>query len=252
VLIKSDGTLVLLDFGMVGEISKNDAVNFQSLLEAILLKNYPRSIEILMNLGFLLPEADTKVVEKLLAEALTFNLADLKDMDIFAVKKEMNEMVKSLPIQVPTRFVFLGRSFVTVEGILRTLCPTKDSIKIMEPAFKDWLNQSQTNKWKLILKWIQSQPVFQIFHTLSDLVHMPEKYLEMKETQQQRELTFIIYENQKKQTFILAVFGLIGVFSGVYLGEQMIWIGSTVILGASILAYAVSSRKQKKWLRKRK
>lgn len=252
VLIKSDGTLVLLDFGMVGEISKNDAVNFQSLLEAILLKNYPRSIEILMNLGFLLPEADTKVVAKLLEEALTFNLADLKDMDIFAVKKEMNEMVKSLPIQVPTRFIFLGRSFVTVEGILRALCPTKEIIKIMEPAFKDWLNHSQTNKWKLILKWIQSQPIFQMFNTISDLVHIPEKYLEMKETQQQRELTFTIFENQKKQAFTLGVFGLIGVFLGVYVGDQMIWIGSVVILGASILAYAVCSRKQKKWLPKRK
>jgi predicted unusual protein kinase regulating ubiquinone biosynthesis (AarF/ABC1/UbiB family) len=172
-------------------------------------------------------------------------------MDIFAVKKEMNDMVKTLPIQVPTRFVFLGRSFVTVEGILRTLCPKKETIKIMEPPFKDWLNHSDTNKWKLILKWIQSQPVFQLFHTISELVHMPGKYLEMKETQQQREFSFTIYENQKKQAFILGMFGLMGVFLGAYSVVPVIWEGSTVLIGISFLGYVISSRKQRKWLNKK-
>jgi predicted unusual protein kinase regulating ubiquinone biosynthesis (AarF/ABC1/UbiB family) len=246
VLVKSDGTLVLLDFGMIGEISKKDASNFQGLLEAILLKNYAKATNVLVDLGFLLPDANTKAVEKILAEALTFNLDDFKDMDIFAVKKEMNDIVKSLPIQVPTRFIFLGRAFVTVEGILRTLCPTKESIKIMESAFKKWLDQSHTNKWKLILKWIQSQPVFQIFHTISDLAQMPGKYLELKETQQQREFTFTIYENQKKQSFILGVFGIVGVFSGVYLDYPVIWIGSACLMGVSIVGYAVCSWKQRK------
>jgi predicted unusual protein kinase regulating ubiquinone biosynthesis (AarF/ABC1/UbiB family) len=250
VLIKSDGTLVLLDFGMVGEISKKDAANFQGLLETILLKNYPKAVEVLVDLGFLLPDADSKMVEKLLAEALTFNFANLKEMDIFAVKKEMNDMVKTLPIQVPTRFVFLGRSFVTVEGILRTLCPKKETIKIMEPPFKDWLNHSDTNKWKLILKWIQSQPVFQLFHSISNLVQAPGKYLEMKETQEQRGFSFTIYENQKKQAFILEVFGLVGVFSGVYLDVPMIWEGSAVLIGISFIGYAICSRKQRKWLHK--
>jgi predicted unusual protein kinase regulating ubiquinone biosynthesis (AarF/ABC1/UbiB family) len=250
VLIKADGTLVLLDFGMVGEISKKDASNFQGLLEAILLKNYAKATEVLVELGFLLPDANTKAVEMLLAEALTFNLADFKDMDIFAVKKEMNDIVKSLPIQVPTRFIFLGRSFVTVEGILRTLCPTKESIKIMEPAFKDWLNQSHTNKWKLILKWIQTQPVFQIFHSISDLVQVPGQYLEMKETQQQREFVFTIYENQKKQVFVLGVLGLVGVFSGIYLDFRWIWEGSVVLIGGSLIGYIICSSKQRKWINK--
>jgi predicted unusual protein kinase regulating ubiquinone biosynthesis (AarF/ABC1/UbiB family) len=40
ILIQPDGTFVLLDFGMVGEISKRDSVYFQQLLEGILLKDY--------------------------------------------------------------------------------------------------------------------------------------------------------------------------------------------------------------------
>jgi predicted unusual protein kinase regulating ubiquinone biosynthesis (AarF/ABC1/UbiB family) len=248
VLVKLDGTLVLLDFGMVGEISKKDATNFQGLLETILLKNYSQAAEILVELGFLLPDANSKDIESLLAEALSFNIADLKEMDIFAVKKEMNDIVKSLPIQVPTRFIFLGRSFVTIEGILRTVCPTKESLKIMEPAFKDWLNQSNTNKWKLILKWIHSQPVFQIFHSISDLVKTPKQYLELKETQQQREFAFSIYENQKKQVFMLGVLGLLGVFLGAYIKSKLVWEGSAGLICVSLAGYVVCNLRQQKWL----
>jgi hypothetical protein len=42
-----------------------------------------------------------------------------KEIDLFALKMEMNDMIQILSIQVPTRFAFLGRSFFTIEGIIR-------------------------------------------------------------------------------------------------------------------------------------
>jgi predicted unusual protein kinase regulating ubiquinone biosynthesis (AarF/ABC1/UbiB family) len=247
--VKSDGTLVLLDFGMVGEISKADATHFQSLLEAILLKNYAKAAEVLVNLGFLLPEANLKPIEKLLAEALSFDLAELKEMDLFAVKKQMNDIVKSLPIQVPTRFVFLGRSFVTIEGMLHTISPNRELLDLIKPAFMDWLNQSETNKWKLFLKWVNSQPVFQFVHKVFDLIEKPQQILEQKETQQLREFQFAIFENQKKQWFYLGLVGVVGTFVGIFFKEALIWQGSIGLAGISLIGYWISSWKQKKWVK---
>jgi predicted unusual protein kinase regulating ubiquinone biosynthesis (AarF/ABC1/UbiB family) len=249
VLVKSDGTLVLLDFGMVGEISKKDALNFQELLQAILLKNYSKAAETLLDLGFLLPEVNLKTIESLLKEAVTIDLDQLKEMDLLAVKKEMNDIVKSLPIQVPTRFVFLGRSFVTIEGMLHTLNPNKEILEIVKPAFMEWLNQTNPNKWKFVLKWIQAQPIFQIFQSISDLLETPQRSLAQKEIQQQREFYFAIYENQKKQTFYLGVLGLLGVFSGIYLQNPMMWKISLGWFGISFVGYVVSSWRQRKWLK---
>jgi predicted unusual protein kinase regulating ubiquinone biosynthesis (AarF/ABC1/UbiB family) len=249
VLVKSDGTLVLLDFGMVGEISKADATQFQSLLEAILLKNYAKAVEVLVNLGFLLPEANLKPIEKLLAEALSFDLAELKEMDLFAVKKQMNDIVKTLPIQVPTRFVFLGRSFVTIEGMLHTISPNRELLDLIKPAFMDWLNQSETNKWKLFLKWVNSQPVFQFVHKVFDLIEKPQQLLEQKETQQLREFQFAIFENQKKQWFYLGLVGVVGTFVGIFFKEALIWQGSIGLAGISLIGYWISSWKQKKWVK---
>lgn len=249
-LVKSDGTLVLLDFGMVGEISKNDAANFQSLLEAILLKNYSKATEVLVNLGFLLPNADLKIVEKMLAEALSLDLAQLKELDLFAVKKQMNDVIRSLPIQVPTRFVFLGRSFVTIEGMLHTISPNKEILEIVKPAFIDWLNNSETNKWKLFLKWINSQPIFQIFHSVTDLLNKPQLFLEQKENQQLREFQFMIFESQKKHSFTLGVVGVSGIFIGLYLQTPALWQGAVGVVGLSLCGYIVSSLRQRKWMKK--
>ncbi|ETI67067.1 ABC1 kinase family protein [Neobacillus vireti] len=249
VMIKSDGTLVLLDFGMVGEISKKDAMNFQDLIQSIFAKNYSMAVKVLMDLGFFLPDANSKTIEPLLKEALSIDFNQLKEMDLFQVKRDVNEMIKSLPIQVPTRFVFLGRSFVTVEGMLHTINPNQEFLEIAKPAFIDWLKQGNQNKWKLLVKWVQAQPVFQIFHSITDLLKTPKRLLEQKERQHQSEFYFSIFENQKKQSFFLGVLGMAGGFFGLYMNDPLILQISAGIVGISVISYLICSARQKKWLK---
>ncbi|MBK3495563.1 AarF/ABC1/UbiB kinase family protein [Viridibacillus sp. YIM B01967] len=249
VLVKSDGTIVLLDFGMVGEISKKDAINFQNLMQAILLKNYAQAAEILGDLGFLLPEANLKTIQNLLKEVLTMDLNQLKEMDLLAVKKEMNDMVKLLPIQVPTRFIFLGRSFVTIEGMLLTISPNKEILEIVKPVFMDWLNQSNSSKWKFFLKWINALPIFQVFHSIQDLLETPQRLLVQKETLQQREFYFSIYENQKKQMFIISVLGFVGISLGIYFQYPILSKVSVGLMVISFIGYFFCSWRQRKWLK---
>jgi predicted unusual protein kinase regulating ubiquinone biosynthesis (AarF/ABC1/UbiB family) len=249
VLMKSDGTLVLLDFGMVGEISKKDALNFQDLLQAILVKNYSEAVDILVELGFLLPNAERKPIENLLKEALSIDLGQLKEMDLFAIKKDLNAIIQTLPIQVPTRFIFLGRSFVTIEGILHIINPNEEILQVMKPAFVDWLDQSNQSKWKMVLKWINAQPIFQMFHSITDLIETPQRFLEQKEMQQQREFNFTYYENQKKQAFYLCMVGTISTFVAGYLHNSFMWKASLGVIGISLLGYVICSWKQRKWLK---
>lgn len=249
VLVQADGTLVLLDFGMVGEISKTDAANFQALLEGILLKNYAKSAEAFQNLGFLLPGANLKIIEKLIADAISFDLTQLKELDIFRVKKDMTDLLYSLPVQVPTRFVFLGRSFVTIEGIFYSLCPEKEPLDVLKPVFMNWLNNSDTNRWKLFFKYVQSLPVFQVAHSITSLIEKPQQFLELKELQQHREFQFTIFENKKKHSFILCITGILGGLFGVYEEINIIWQVSLGFVVLSLIGYIVSSWQQKKWMK---
>jgi predicted unusual protein kinase regulating ubiquinone biosynthesis (AarF/ABC1/UbiB family) len=249
VLVSKAGNLILLDFGMVGQISKQDAVTFQVLIESFLAKNYTKAVDCLSHLGFLLPEADTATIERLLAEFVSFQPAQLKGMDLMALKMEINDFVKALPIQVPTRFVFLGRSFVTVEGIIRNLTPQADLMELGKPVFIDWLKNQGNHKWSFVWQWIKSQPIFRFFHSATEYLNMPQKLEQIKETEQRRQFQFTIYENNKKHLFQLTIVGLIGIAAGLYTSHTLIWKGALGITMISVAGYFMYNVKQKKWMK---
>lgn len=248
ILISKDGKIILLDFGMAGEISKNDALAFQGLIECFLAKNYTKAVECFSRLGFLLPEADTRTIEKLLAEWMSFQPSQLKEMDLFALKMEMNDMIQALPIQVPTRFVFLGRSFITIEGLVINLAPEEELLDLGKPVFIEWL-KGQGNKWSFIWQVIQSQPVFKIFHSVNEFLKAPQKMEQLKETELRRQFQFTIYENRKKHSFQLLLLGLIGSGIGCSLSNPLLIKLSLGLTVLAITGYLITSLKLKKWMK---
>ncbi|WP_338786899.1 ABC1 kinase family protein [Metabacillus sp. FJAT-53654] len=249
ILVSKEGKIILLDFGMVGEITKKDATYFQGLIESFLSKNYTKAVDCLFHLGFLLPGAESRTMEKLLAEFMSFQPDQLKEMDVIALKLEMNDMIQALPIQVPTRFVFLGRSFVTIEGILLNLAPEEGLIDLMKPVFMEWLNKQGNNKWSFVWQWIQSQPIFKLFHSVTEFLDAPKKLEQIKEIEQRRQFQFIIYENHKKQLFQLTIFGFIGIAAGIYTIHPLILKLSIGVSFIASVGYFICSYKLKKWMK---
>ncbi|MFB9760439.1 ABC1 kinase family protein [Ectobacillus funiculus] len=249
ILVSKDGKIILLDFGMIGEITKKDADNFQILIVSLLSKNYAKAVDCLYRLGFLLPEAEPSTIERLLAEFISFRPEQLKEMDLMALKLEMNDMIQALPIQVPTKFIFLGRSFMTIEGIIRHLAPEIELIDIGKPVFMEWLTKQGNNKWSLVWQWIQSQPIFRIIYSATEFLNAPQKLERIKEIEQRRQFQFTIYENNKKQLFQLVLFGLLGMVAGIYTSQTLIWKLSVGVTGVSLIGYFVCYYKLKKWMK---
>ncbi len=249
VLVSKEGKIILLDFGMVGELSKKDAGYFQGLIESFLAKNYPKAVDCLFHLGVLLPEAESRTIERILAEFITFQPAQLKEMDLLAFKMEINDMIQALPIQIPTRFVFLGRSVVTIEGIIRNLAPDAEILELGKPVFMEWLNKQGNNKWLFVWQWLQSQPIFKIFHSVTEFLNAPQKLEQLKEVEQRRQFQFTIYENTKKQLFQLTLFGMTGIAAGLYTSYDLIWQLSAGVAAVSLAGYVICSYKLKKWMK---
>ncbi|WP_456273418.1 ABC1 kinase family protein [Bacillus sp. AK031] len=249
VLLKEDGSIILLDFGMVGEITKVDAENLQTLLEAILVKNYERAARTFLDLGFLLPGADLKMIEKMLKEVLSMDFGSLQEMDLFALKKEMNDMVRSLPVQVPTRFVFLGRSFATIEGLIYNVVPDEDLLDVAKPVFMEWLRENGTGKWQFVLKWLGSQPFMKGFSYLTELIEAPKKLMEQKELLQHRDFQFALYENQKKRLSYFVLAGIVGTGTGAYMELSSVWIISVGIGLIAAIRFAMVNWKQERWMK---
>lgn len=249
ILVSKEGKIILLDFGMVGEISKRDSSHFQDLIKSFLSKDYAKTVECLAHLGFLLDEGESRTIERLLAEYVTIQPSDLKDMDLIALKMEMNDMIQALPIQVPTRFVFLGRSFVTIEGILHELVQEDELIDIAKPVFLEWLSKQENSKWSFVWMWLQSHPLFKIFHSASEFLKTPQTLERLKETEQRRQFQFTILENNKRHLFQLMLLGLGGLGASIYLSHPLLWKISTGVTIFSIAGYFISHYNLKKWMK---
>ncbi|MFA9559030.1 ABC1 kinase family protein [Evansella sp. AB-rgal1] len=249
VLVSKKGEIILLDFGMIGEISKKDATYFQGLIESTLAKNYSKAVECLTHLGFLLPEADPKTMERLLEEWMSVTPSQLKEVDMIALKMEMNDIIQALPIQVPTRFVFLGRSFVTLEGIILSLASEDEIVDIVKPEFMDWLDTHGNKKWSFIWHWLQSQPLFKFLYTVTEFFKLPQKMEEMQEKELRRTFQFTIYENYKKQLFQLTLLGFLGIGAGIYTSHELLLQVSTGVSAVSSIGYLLVNHKLKKWMR---
>ncbi|RXI95568.1 AarF/ABC1/UbiB kinase family protein [Anaerobacillus alkaliphilus] len=249
VLVSKKGEIILLDYGMTGEISKKDASYLQELIECFLSKNYSKAVETLTQLGFLLPEADPRTMERLLSELMTFQPEQLKEMDLIKLKLEMNDIIQALPIQVPTRFVFLGRSFVTMEGLIRGLVTEDELFELAKPVFMEWVKNQGNNKWTFVWYWLQSQPLFKVLHSATEFLQLPQKLEILKEKEQRREFQFTIYENYKRQLFQLMLLSLFGVGAGIYAEHLFILQLASAVAGVSSVGYLICNYKLKKWLK---
>lgn len=248
-LLSKEGKIILLDFGMVGEISKKDAKHFQGLIESFLTKNYSKTVDCLSQLGFLLPEADHRTMEKLLEELMSFELSQLKEIDLIAFKRDLNDIIQALPIQVPTRYIFLGRSFVAIEGIILNLISEDDVLELVKPVFTNWLNKEGNQKWSLVWQWIQAQPIFKIFHSIQQFLQLPHKLEDLKEIEQRREFQFTVYETYKKHLFQLSLLGIIGIAASIFTSHLILLYFSGGLTSISCIGYFNVTHKQKKWMR---
>ncbi|MBU7592329.1 ABC1 kinase family protein [Metabacillus halosaccharovorans] len=249
ILFSSEGKVIMLDLGMVGEISKKDATYFQTLIGSILAKDYKKAVECLYHLEFIQSQDNSRTMEKLMEELVSFDPSQLKESDLLKLKLEMNDLIQALPIQVPTRFVFLGRAVITIEGNLRNLVPEQELIELGKPVFMKWLQSQGNNKWSFLWQWAKSQPLFKIIHSVTDFLQAPKKYEMVKETEQRRLFQFTIIENNKKRCSQFALIGLIGVGYSIVSSHDLLGQLSGGLTILSAVGYGICGIRLKKWMK---
>jgi len=144
-LLKPDGTLTLIDFGMVGTVRKEDATHIRELIEAIILEDADKVIEALEQLRFLLPTADRSALQDAILSLIRLYTGEgpllLDEAALERILTDIQETVKHQPIQLPSEFAFLGRALSTLVGVLHILDPGIDLSALTRPIVRDWVRR---------------------------------------------------------------------------------------------------------------
>ncbi|MDH7479474.1 MAG: AarF/ABC1/UbiB kinase family protein [Syntrophomonadaceae bacterium] len=140
IMVLPDGRLGLVDFGMVGCVTSHDKEALRQLVISLGSKNAPGIVSAFGELGFLRPETDRVVVrralEQLIEEFGDQHIGEFSNQKWVEIMRELEEVVREQPFQIPSNFIFLGRTIGTLFGICVTLEPEARFFALLEPHLK--------------------------------------------------------------------------------------------------------------------
>ena len=150
ILLKPDGTIVLIDFGMTGTITAADSQAVLRIAEGIIFKNYELVLDALEELRFLLPQANRELLADTISRLVAaYESDELMQMDSFVVErlfKDMQNIVRTQPVQLPAEFAFFGRAASIFVGVLNVLDPGIDLLALARPRVLEWASTQKEGK----------------------------------------------------------------------------------------------------------
>lgn len=142
ILVQEDGTLFLIDFGMVVNITSDDARSILKIVEGIIFKQYYQVLDGLETLNFLLPNADRRILAEAIESVVNaYESNDLNEMNSFVIDRLLEDLkgiIRTQPVQLPSEFAFLGRAVSIFVGVLHILDPKVDLLAIGRPRIVEW------------------------------------------------------------------------------------------------------------------
>ena len=137
VLVRPGPVVVLLDFGMVGEMTPAVRDNIRRVFLGVIHRDYEDMLSALQAIGFFGPNADRRVLKRALAWCIdTFyemSLGELRTIDPRAVLAQIQDVLYLESFQIPANFAFLGRALGTLSGLATALDPSFQFFTVAEP-----------------------------------------------------------------------------------------------------------------------
>jgi hypothetical protein len=138
ILVRTDGIILLLDFGMVGTVPENLARDIPALALALFGRDWYRSAELLERMGFLREGTDPQLLslalEPIVGRVLGAGSGE-SSLDDEAVE-ELREFMYSQPFQLPGRVAFLGKTLINLTGVALQLDPQMNLMEELVPLVR--------------------------------------------------------------------------------------------------------------------
>jgi predicted unusual protein kinase regulating ubiquinone biosynthesis (AarF/ABC1/UbiB family) len=248
-LVKKDGTIAYIDFGMVGYVSDPMKESMFKLALAIYLKDPGGIVEAFDDLGFLRKKVDksllTKNVKVILANFLDggFNFNNL-NKDGFL--EELREFLYQQPFQIPSRTTFLGKAIVTVFSICKGLDDNFDIISITKPYVEEMMKSDEVSAGKetvldqvknIFLKVI---PASRKIFTVIDQLESGEIRIKPSKAFENNIIEHQAFQNRK---IILALFGTGLLIAGAQIIYESHQIGMIMMVSGAIITLLQALRK---------
>lgn len=213
ILVQSDGTMILLDFGAVASLQPEMRTGILELLEGAVKNDTEKIIDALMLLGFIADEkAAIKVAEKVidalrnfLENEVEFDGLNLENIQINPFESSLFTLVTDIglqgianTVQIPKDYVLLNRMVSLLVGICTTLDHKMNPIQVVEPYFKTFMLGEKGDTVAFVKDLLQ--------RTLTNLIALPNDLQKVLKKVRRGELEIKV-EGEKEKTLLLYTLG---------------------------------------------
>ncbi|MEM7237523.1 MAG: 2-polyprenylphenol 6-hydroxylase [Pseudomonadota bacterium] len=138
-----DGTLIVLDFGIMGRLDPVTRRHYAEILYGFLTRNYRRVAEVHFEAGYVPPDRD---VEKF-AQALRAIGEPIFDQNVSQISMAnllayLFETTERFGMETRTELILLQRTMVVVEGVARSLDPNSNIFEASRPVVEGWIRSN--------------------------------------------------------------------------------------------------------------
>ena len=143
-IIVSEGKPYWIDFGMIGHVTSKDIDTMTTVILALISADAPGVIDCIYSMGIDMSGVDrdklTDDAESMLKKYA--NVKSINDIDVAVLLDELMSLVDKHNIKIPSEYTMLGRSLITIEGVIEELCPSLDLFTILTEKMKERTKQS--------------------------------------------------------------------------------------------------------------
>ena len=124
-LFLPDGRVGLLDFGIVGRLSRDRLAGLGAILQAIMEQDVEALLDECIALGLMPLDVDRRSIQYELEDLLAENLdLPLGDIALGQILETLFEMGRKHRLKVHSNLVLLGKTLMTIEAVIRSLDPS--------------------------------------------------------------------------------------------------------------------------------
>jgi ubiquinone biosynthesis protein len=141
-VVLADGTIGLLDFGMVGRLDEQLREDIEDMLAAIVTQDAQQLTSLVMRLGAVPPGLDEPALSVDLSEFVShYANQPVDSFDLAGALSEMVEIIQRYRIVLPSALAMLIKVLAMLEGTARMLAPNFSLMELIQPYQKKMLHR---------------------------------------------------------------------------------------------------------------
>jgi ubiquinone biosynthesis protein len=140
IMIDADGTIVALDFGIMGRVDIADRRHMAEILVGFLQRDYVKVADVFFRAGFLPPEADRMAfVQAVRSIGEPILGLPLEEISFGRLVGQLLATADNFEMRTQPQLLLLQKTMVVAEGVGRLLNPRINMWQLAQPLVEDWI-----------------------------------------------------------------------------------------------------------------